>query len=285
MKRKAFSSPEIQPTSNNNNILISKTRLEELAQNISCSSCLTTNMECVTRQNQIDVSVKFMCRDCKFVALDTKSDSDSGNVGIGIRTVMLVYAMMLLGWWYRGVEKVCAYLNFPHLSKATFSRYRKFITRKAVEHTNKLIEENRVKVKEFYENTLNRHPDIYGNLNVDVTYDGTWHTRGHKSLLGASTIVDANTGLILDYQTMSKYCELCTKKRKSLHTEEAFAEWHAGHASECHMNHLGSSGGMESAAAVMMWERSLSYNLRYMTFISDGDSSAYIAVKNLHDGN
>ena len=92
-------------------------------------------------------------------------------------------------------------------------------------------------------------------------------------------------GLILDYQTMSNYCELGTKKKKSLRTEEAFDEWHAEHASECHMNHLGSSGAMESAAAVMMWERSLSYNLSYTTFISDADSSSYLAVKNLYDGN
>ena len=89
------------------------------------------------------------------------------------------------------------------------------------------------------------------------------HVGGHKSLLGAGAIVHANTGLILDYQTMSNYCELGTKKKKSLRTEEAIDVWHAEHASECHMNHLSSSGAMESAAAVMMWERSLSYNLRY----------------------
>ncbi|MPC74251.1 hypothetical protein E2C01_068605 [Portunus trituberculatus] len=113
---------------------------------------------------------------------------------------------------------------------------------------------------EFYENTLDRHPDIDGNLNVDVTYDGTWHTHSYKSLLGAGAIVDANTELILDYQTMLKYCELCTKRKKSLCTEEAFSEWHAGHAIKCFVNHLCSSGAMKSAAA-LIWERLLSYNL------------------------
>lgn len=76
-----------------------------------------------------------------------------------------------------------------------------------------------------------------------------------------------------------------TKKKKSLRTEETFDEWHAGHASECHMNHLGSSDAMESAAGVMMWKHSLPYKLRYTIVISDFNSSAYIAVKNLHDGN
>lgn len=36
---------------------------------------------------------------------------------------------------------------------------------------------------------------------------------------------------------------------------------------------------------MLVWERSLLYNMRYTTFISDGDSSAYIAVKNLNNGN
>lgn len=62
-----------------------------------------------------------------------------------------------------------------------------------------------MKVIEFYENTLNNHPDIDENFNVDVTYDGTWHTHGHKSLLGAGAIVDANT----------KYYELYKKEEKS----------------------------------------------------------------------
>ena len=71
-RRKAFSCLETQPTTSNTNVLVKKTKLEELALNISCSSCFATNMECVIRKNQRDVSVKFMGKDCKFVALDTK---------------------------------------------------------------------------------------------------------------------------------------------------------------------------------------------------------------------
>lgn len=66
--------------------------------------------------------------------------------------------------------------------------------------------------------------------------------------------------------------------------EHEFAEWHAGHADSCHVNHEGSSGAMEGAAAVMLWGRSLNYQLMYTAFISDGDSNAFYAVRSMNDG-
>ncbi|KAK8399227.1 hypothetical protein O3P69_003387 [Scylla paramamosain] len=97
-----------------------------------------------------------------------------------------------------------------------------------------------------------------------------------------SAVIDANTGHVLDYETMSKYCELCSYKKKTL-SKEKYEEWYAGHVSECHINYEGSSGGMEAAAAVILWGRSLSHNMRYTTFISDGDSSAFLAVNKMHN--
>ena len=41
---------------------------------------------------------------------------------------------------------------------------------------------------------------------------------------------------------------------------------------------------MEAAAAVKLWTRSTNHNFRYVSFVSDGDSSAYKAVCALNDG-
>ena len=41
---------------------------------------------------------------------------------------------------------------------------------------------------------------------------------------------------------------------------------------------------MEVAAAVKLWNRSLQYNFRYLNFIGDGDSYAYLAVKASNGG-
>lgn len=41
---------------------------------------------------------------------------------------------------------------------------------------------------------------------------------------------------------------------------------------------------MDAAAALEMWGRSLSYNMQYETFVSDGDSSALLAVCAMNEG-
>lgn len=44
------------------------------------------------------------------------------------------------------------------------------------------------------------------------------------------------------------------------------------------------SGGMEAAEALACWNRSLSPNMRYINFISDGDSSAHSCVTSCNNG-
>lgn len=54
------------------------------------------------------------------------------------------------------------------------------------------------------------------------------------------------------------------------------------HKPNCAKNFQGKSGAMEGEAAVRIWGRSVQNNkIRYVTFIGDGDSSAYRAVTNL----
>lgn len=51
------------------------------------------------------------------------------------------------------------------------------------------------------------------------------------------------------------------------------------HLPVCKINFSGSSHSMESHGAVAMWNRSLAlHNLRYTTFIGDGDSSSFNTV-------
>ena len=46
----------------------------------------------------------------------------------------------------------------------------------------------------------------------------------------------------------------------------------------------GKSGAMEQEAAVRIWTRSQQHGLRYVSFVGDGDSSAYKAVCALNNG-
>lgn len=97
-----------------------------------------------------------------------------------------------------------------------------------------------------------------------------------------------HTGLIVDHTTNSKICVQCKQHETALSkkkiTEEEYDEWKVNHREQCEINYEGTSGGMEAAAALRMWNRSLEHNMRYIHFVSDGDSSAFKAVKECHNG-
>ena len=53
-------------------------------------------------------------------------------------------------------------------------------------------------------------------LNICVSYDGTWHKRGHTSNYGIGFVMDTLTGLVLDFEVLSKYCAACNVKARCL---------------------------------------------------------------------
>ncbi|KAL8589053.1 hypothetical protein ACOMHN_055066 [Nucella lapillus] len=111
-----------------------------------------------------------------------------------------------------------------------------------------------------------------------VSFDGTWHKRGFTSNYGVGIVIDVMTGLVLDYEVLSKYCHACTLSEKTM-TEIERAEWRGEHDPVCEKNYTGSSKGMEKEAALRMWRRSIEKNsMRYTNMLSDGDSVAYKAV-------
>ena len=51
-------------------------------------------------------------------------------------------------------------------------------------------------------------------LIIDVSFDGTWLTRGHKSHIGAAFIIEIPSGLALDFEVLSNYSRLCSINKK-----------------------------------------------------------------------
>nr|XP_047144770.1 uncharacterized protein LOC124818251 [Hydra vulgaris] len=52
--------------------------------------------------------------------------------------------------------------------------------------------------------------DINVTADVVVSYDGTWQKRGHSSLNGVVAVIASDSGKCVDYQVLSKICNVCT---------------------------------------------------------------------------
>ncbi|CAN7939283.1 unnamed protein product [Ixodes hexagonus] len=135
-------------------------------------------------------------------------------------------------------------------------------------------------------------------LDVCISYDGTWHKRGHTShFRGFGAAIELATGLVLDFSVQSKYCHGCELDPKE--DDEHFEEWAETHEATCQKNYQGSSNAMEVQAAATIFSRSIElhnvhasarapviafhFNLtvRYVTVLCDGDSKAFTHVSGL----
>ena len=120
-------------------------------------------------------------------------------------------------------------------------------------------------------------PDEAGVKNVTASFDGTWQWRGYSSLNGvASCIVD---GKVVDYAVMCKVCPRC-KYWQSKENTPAYNEWKRYH--NCSINQKRGAGSMDVSGVKAMFLRSVSNrNLRYTTYLGDGDSKSHQEVVNL----
>ena len=53
-----------------------------------------------------------------------------------------------------------------------------------------------------------------------VSFDGTWSRRGFSANHGISFLISASTGKVLDYECLSKICNMCTQKKATMSEEE-----------------------------------------------------------------
>ena len=120
-------------------------------------------------------------------------------------------------------------------------------------------------------------------VDISVSYDGTWQKRGFTSLFGVGVCIDVLTGLVVDFEVLSKYCHACKLAEGQNLPDIEMAEWRASHAPDCCKNHNQSSKAMEQEVAKILWGRSIrKFGFRYVEMLSDGDSAAYKAVCGLN---
>ena len=82
-------------------------------------------------------------------------------------------------------------------------------------------------------------------LDIAVSYDGTWMKRGFTSLFGVGVAIDILTGLVVDFEVLSKYCHACELQASKGLPQAELDAWRLSHREACCINHTGSSKSME----------------------------------------
>ncbi|GFU15152.1 uncharacterized protein TNCV_3789911 [Trichonephila clavipes] len=161
----------------------------------------------------------------------------------------ITQAFSHIGKGYSAIEKFCMVMNIDPFSSTTYGKCARRLDNAYTLASENIFAEIHREIKNVYENGA----EI---TDLSVSFDGTWLTRGHTSLIGVGCVIDMLTGYVVDFEVMSKVCRHCSVAKNKLGQSSAeFSIWYEGHKSECDINHLGSSTSMEMEAALTLWKK------------------------------
>jgi mRNA-degrading endonuclease RelE of RelBE toxin-antitoxin system len=186
----------------------------------------------------------------------------------------LILACGTTGVGYRAAKSIMSMLSLSIQSERTF-----------LKHLHKLYDDiysySQAYFKSIIEQIKRRSNTQENIVDITVSIDGTWKRRGHVSNYGIVFVIDVDSGLCIDFEVMSLFCEACTKRRSIL-SETKFKKWFKKHQQFCNRNYDGTSKSMEREGVIKLFQRSLINGLRYKHMVCDGDASAFEAIKNYY---
>ena len=141
---------------------------------------------------------------------------------------------MDMGVGHGGLVKFCCFLDMRPIGHKTFAK-----------HAQSICDANKIVVTWLFDEAAQvirraLDPSIGEDDTIDlaVSYDGSWMTRGHRSQYGIGCAIELLTGLVLDLQVMSLYCRHCAYARTrygGIDTNN-FKRWFRTHEQECNYN-------------------------------------------------
>ena len=122
------------------------------------------------------------CNKCDQLVIDNNKDTEVFDKVKGIfpLTTVFVYMTMLLGYGLNGFMRIYSYLGLRKIRPEVYVRHADYVLKKALGKTKEILVECHQVVSKYYKEHF---PDSVkgGLINIDVTYDGSWHKRGHTS--------------------------------------------------------------------------------------------------------
>lgn len=186
-----------------------------------------------------------------------------------------LFVMRVLGLGLKGAEKFCGLMDMrAFISQPTYDLIIDNIHSSIKTATEKIFQQACTEEKYL----ASEHQGTEHSTELTVSGDGTWKKRGFSSLYGVTSLIGYYSGKIIDIVVKSAYCKQCETWKKKLNTEE-YEEWSTEHVNTCTANHSGSSGKMEVASVIEMFQRSLEkFGVMYKNYIGDGDSKTYSGI-------
>ncbi|KAF8773823.1 hypothetical protein HNY73_016446 [Argiope bruennichi] len=266
-------------TEKNSYIMMNNDMWSSLLSNIKCSECDMCSLDVESNgEYGFSTKIKLKCKNCNKIFSSIFSSPREKGSKFFEANKKLVEAFLKIGKGYAALEIFSMAIGIHAMDKKTFSNCLHQLYDEKQTYKDGILEVCRkIARKKHQELSSSADPNLDDVIDITVSYDWTWQKRGHSSLYGIGIIVDILTGLIIDYEIISKYCPECTTSKKDLGGKSPeFSIWYKTHKSECSKNYMGSSNSMEIKAAEILWKRTVkNCGMRYVSVLSDDDAKTY----------
>ncbi|GFS48593.1 uncharacterized protein TNCV_310061 [Trichonephila clavipes] len=128
----------------------------------------------------------------------------------------IVQGILSLGLRFSASEKFCMNMNLSIMSSKTFNSYKAKVLNGHLVGSNQLLLDVCKNVREAYGSKNDK--DI---VDIGVSCDGSWLTRGHTSNIGVGCVINLLTGFVIDYEVISKRCGECEQTKFALEEDSA----------------------------------------------------------------
>ena len=247
--------------------------LSDAIQIMICPSCKSSHVQLQeNKKGKMGFASEFVvvCSDahCQFQYQFSSSKKTGHAFEVNRRSVL---GARNIGVGRQGLVKFSAVMDMPPpMNSNAYTDTVKVIANAAEEVAQESMAKAASETKEYYEEN-----EDDGTYHIGVSGDGTWRKRGFRSSVGAVAILSVTTGKVLDVEVMSKECRECMANKRQEGSQE-FEEWWEGHQHKCHVNFFGSSGKMDPAGCLAIFQRSVEkHSLKYLEFLGDGDSKSH----------
>ena len=202
--------PTEDDTNETSTLLIRTAMLPALVESMPCKSCrqCSVNIRVVNCELGMVCCLECVCTSCGEVNGSTKTSETIGDSKSHVVVRSAVSATMDMAVGHAGLVKFCRYMDMPVMHHSTYHSNVKIITAASMQVANDVICEAAETVRCVHRE-LDPSIDTSDFIDLTVSFDGSWMTRGHKSLYGIGCVVEVVTGLVIDFAIVSLYCHMC----------------------------------------------------------------------------
>ena len=260
------------------NRIVSMVLMSALIAQMACPKCLKPGCTLEeTKRLGLISHLKVCCGKCGNIISAKTSPTVGGRLKTSETNLRAVISGRDCGMGFQKIVRFFAGLDIPKPFHFTsYQALAKTVGSVALQAAQKCMDAAAAKIRQLYRE-LDPSLPADGPIPIIVTYDGTWHRRGHSSHYGVGVVVELYTGFVLDTFSLSNFCLGC--KLAPSKNSPLYSAWLDKHRPVCQCNHQGSANSMEVAAAKVLFGRSVKrHGLKYLTVVCDGDAKTVASI-------